>query len=135
MIESCRRAAEIGLAGIAFTEHVDLTDWTVPAGASIDPDWKRYLSRQTVKLPGLDVQGHLAAVEECRLPFPGLEILTGVEVSEPQWHATDVAALLADGRFDRVLSSVHAGPVAAGACEISAFFDERAARDGRTPAV
>lgn len=72
MAESCRRAAEMGLSGIAFTEHADLTDWTIPAGASVDPDLAPYLSGQTVKLPGLDVEGYLGAVPECRLGFPEL---------------------------------------------------------------
>ncbi len=129
MAESCRRAAEMGLSGIAFTEHADLTDWTIPAGASVDPDLEPYLSGQTVKPPGLDVEGYLGAVTECRLGFPELKILTGVEISEPHWHATEVAALLARGRFDRVLSSVHAGRVPGGACEVSTLFGERPARD------
>jgi histidinol-phosphatase (PHP family) len=127
MSESCRQAARVGLGGIAFTEHADLTDWTLPPSVSIDPDWKPYLHGRTVKLPRLDVQGYLAEVEECRAHFPELRILSGVEISEPHWHQAEVRALLAEGRFDRVLSSVHAGLLGENACEVYALFREQPA--------
>ena len=129
MLESCHRALELGLGGIAFTEHADLTDWILPAGASIDPDWQACLEGGTLKLPALEIEEYMASVQECRRRYPGLTILSGVEISEPHWHPAQVAGLLAGGRFDRVLSSVHAGSVEGGACEVSALFDQQPARD------
>jgi histidinol-phosphatase (PHP family) len=52
-----------------------------------------------------------------------------VEISEPHWHQAEVGDLLDRGRFDRVLSSVHAGPVAGGACEVSVLFEQGGAGD------
>jgi histidinol-phosphatase (PHP family) len=127
MFESCRLAVEAGLAGIAFTEHADLTDWLLPEGMSIRPGWERYLNDGTLRLPQLDVENYLASIEECRAQFPQLAILSGVEISEPHWHGDEVAALLAGGRFDRVLSSVHAGKMPGGACEISVLFRQHPA--------
>src|SRR5919202_4658470 len=61
----------------------------------------------TVTPPPLDVDGYLACVERCRDRFPGLRILTGVELGEAHWHADGVARLLAGGGFERVLGSQH----------------------------
>jgi histidinol-phosphatase (PHP family) len=129
MLATCRRAAELGLGGIAFTEHADLTDWVIPQGTTIRPGWEQYLDGGTLRLPPLDVERYLASVEECRRRHPGLRILSGVEISEPHWHQAEVADLLARGRFDRVLSSVHAGPIQGGACEVFALFDQQPAGD------
>jgi histidinol-phosphatase (PHP family) len=57
--------------------------------------------------PELDVTGYLRGVARCRERFPGLRVLSGLEVSEPHWHQDGTAALLAVARFDRVLGSVH----------------------------
>ena len=85
MLETCRRAVAIGLPSIAFTEHAD---W-VRGPACV-----------------VDVPGYLDSVERCRSQFPGLRILTGVELGEPHRFPDAAAALLAAG-FDRVLGSVH----------------------------
>lgn len=112
MDRTCARAVELGLPSIAFTEHLDHTVWTLPAGVVatnvrvaelVEPDG-------TMRPPVFDAAGYLAAVEECRSRYPGLRILTGVEVGEPHWHADQVAAVLAAGRFDRVLGSLHVLP-------------------------
>ena len=129
MDASCRRACEHGLGGIAFTEHADLTDWKLPPGVPVDPDWEPYLHDQVLHLPSLDVEGYLAELNECRQRHPDLVILSGVEISEPHWHDHKVAELIADDRLDRVISSVHAGPVDGGACEVFALFALRPAAD------
>jgi histidinol-phosphatase (PHP family) len=64
--------------------------------------------------PAFDAAGYLAAVEECRARFPGLRILSGLETGEPHWHAAAVAKVLAAGRFDRVLGSLHCLPLPGG---------------------
>jgi histidinol-phosphatase (PHP family) len=85
MEATCRKAVELGLPSIAFTEHVD---------------WVR-------GQPGLfDVEAYLKCVERCRSAYPGLRILSGVELGEPHKYWQEAQALLAR-RFDRVLASVH----------------------------
>jgi histidinol-phosphatase (PHP family) len=59
----------------------------------------------------LDVDGYLACVQRCRERYPQLRILTGVEVGEAHRHPEEVAALLAGGRFQRVLGSLHCLPL------------------------
>jgi len=134
---SCARALELGLPSIAFTEHVDLTQWYVPpvaweqaaAGtygvpaqrlaAKVGPD-------QHVHHTPFDVDGYLAAVERCRAQFPDLRILTGVELGEPHWFAEQTAALLAGGRFQRVLGSLHSLEVDGEPREVGALFRDAA---------
>ncbi len=102
MEQTCHRAVQVGLPAVAFTEHVDFTDWgehdRPPAGARVG-------TRRRV-LP-VDVDGYLASIERCRHRFPGLRILTGIEAGEPHHFAGSVAAVLASGGFDRVLGSLH----------------------------
>ncbi len=88
MEATCHRALELGLPAIAFTEHADFV--TVHEGQH-----------------ELDLEGYLAAVERCRSMFPDLRILSGVELGEPHLHPEATAAVLAAGRLDRVLGSVH----------------------------
>ena len=58
-------------------------------------------------IPPLDVDGYLASIERCRAKFPGLRILTGLELGEPHWFAERCNALLRTGAFERVLGSMH----------------------------
>jgi len=125
MLASCKRADELGLGGIAFTEHADLTAWVIPPGVATDPAWEPYREGQTLRLPQLDLEPYLAMVEECRRRYPKLTILSGVEISEPHWHSEQAEEFLADDRLDRVISSVHACPVDGGACESYALFAQR----------
>jgi histidinol-phosphatase (PHP family) len=74
--------------------------------------------------PELDVDGYLHCVAECRERFPGLRIRSGIEVSEPHWHAGRVAAL---GDFDRVLGSVHSVRDARGARILDLALTDRPA--------
>ncbi|WP_436533968.1 PHP domain-containing protein [Actinoplanes sp. HUAS TT8] len=125
---TCARAVEIGLPVVAFTEHVDHTRWAAPTEgpyvsveltAAADPDGK-------ITPPAFDVDGYLAAIERCRDRFPGLRILTGLEVGEPHWYAEQIAKILAAGTFDRVLGSLHCLPDGAGGhAEPWALFPHR----------
>jgi len=113
MIGSCERALELGLPSVAFTEHADLTPWLIPEPIRpLLPGHFRVRLRPdgVLEPPELDVAGYLACVEECRARFPGLRILSGVELSEPHWHRPRADALLAAHDFDRVLGSVHSLP-------------------------
>jgi histidinol-phosphatase (PHP family) len=111
MRASCERAIGLGLDSIAFTEHADLSPWAIPAELRAGlPDHFRALvdAEGVLTAPGLDVTGYLAAIADCRERFRGLRILSGVELSEPNWHAEQADALARSGDFDRVLGSVHA---------------------------
>lgn len=104
MAAACQRAVELGIPAVAFTEHLDFTDWGAGdaiAAAGVKPGWWDAIRP-------LDVEGYLASVAECRERFPQLRILTGVEAGEPHLFAGSTAAVLASGSFDRVLGSLHA---------------------------
>lgn len=115
MAATCARAAQLRLPSVAFTEHADLTPWVVRAGDPLPATMRRWLRPDGRVAPGdLDVEGYLDCVRRCRERFPGLRVLSGVELSEPHWHPERASALLAGGRFERVLGSVHSvgGPAA-----------------------
>lgn len=109
MERTCARAVEVGLPAVAFTEHVDFTEWgsgdNPPPSGGTESDPARIATRERVR--PLDVEGYLASVQTCRDRFPGLRILSGIEAGEPHHFAGSVAAVLAHGRFDRVLGSLH----------------------------
>jgi len=115
MERTCARAAALGLPGLAFTEHLDHTVWSVEPGeiealSALEPGDPVAASsddRGLVSPPPLDVPGYLAALERCRDLFPDLRVLSGLELGEPHWHADAVARVLGEGSFDRVLGSLH----------------------------
>jgi len=92
MEATCRRALEIGLPAIAFTEHADFT------GGGYDD------------FHPLDVAAYLAEVERCRARFPGLRVLAGVELGQPHRFPAEAGAVLGCGPLDTVLGSVHCVP-------------------------
>ncbi len=106
MERTCARAVELGLRSLAFTEHVDLTPWTLH-GATVPADFRAHVSGGTLLAGPLDVDGYLECVQRCRALFPDLEVLSGLEVSEPHLHREAITELLSAGQFDRVLGSVH----------------------------
>nr|WP_084725823.1 PHP domain-containing protein [Streptacidiphilus melanogenes] len=114
MEETCRRAVEIGLPSVAFTEHADLTPWIVPPDAELPVQWHDLVTGDVLSPPPLDLDGFRTCLDECRGRFPELRILSGVELSEPHWHDLRARDLLACGAFERVLASVHSAPVADG---------------------
>jgi histidinol-phosphatase (PHP family) len=121
---TCQRAVEIGLPAVAFTEHADFTPWSLgPDLLELVPDdWQPRVSDGVLTPPPLDLDGYLGCLDRCRGRFPGLRILSGVELGEPHWHSDRVAALLRAGGFDRVLASVHSAPTGAGFTELSDGF-------------
>lgn len=115
MERSCARAAALGLPGIAFTEHVDHTVWSVePQEVNhLDPGHPVRTASDAagrVRPPQFDVTGYLECVDRCRAMFPDLRILTGLELGEPHWHDVAARQLLALGPFDRVIGSLHCLP-------------------------
>ena len=129
MERTCARAVEIGLPAIAFTEHADFTPWPLrPDRRGSAGRWRRACQPDGVLTrPPLDVDGYLDCLHRCRDLFPGLRILSGVELSEPHWHAGRTAPVL-DGRFDRVLGSVHSLPAGDGYAARPAIRDRTPAR-------
>jgi histidinol-phosphatase (PHP family) len=109
---SCARAVEIGLPAIAFTEHLDHTVWRIAVDGPYVSDHLTAVAGPDALLtpPTFDPAGYLAAIEHCRDRFPGLHILSGLEMGEPHRHADPCARVLAAGRFDRVLGSLHTLP-------------------------
>lgn len=109
MERTCARAAEIGLPAIAFTEHVDHTAWPAPVDGPYADDRITALAGPDglFQPPPFDVTGYLEAIERCRSRFPDLHVLSGLEMGEPHRFPGELAALLAAGRFDRVLGSLH----------------------------
>ena len=107
MERSCARAVRLGLPSIAFTEHVDATRWVLaPEVRDLMPAGRVGADGRFDPAP-LDIEGYLACVERCRDQFPGLRILSGVELGEPHWFAGASASLLSTGALDRVLGSLH----------------------------
>src|SRR5262245_35376538 len=92
MEATCRRALEIGLPAIAFTEHADFT-----GGGQGD-------------FRPLDVAAYLEEVERCRTLFRDLRVLSGFELGQPHRFPAETAAVLAAGPVDRILGSVHCVP-------------------------
>jgi len=102
MERSCRRALELGLPAIAFTEHAD---------------WALVHKGQHA----VDIEGYLDAVDRCRAKFPSLRILTGIELGEPHWFPKETAAILAAGPIDQVLGSIHSIHLDGGMIDASQF--------------
>ncbi|SDT14560.1 histidinol-phosphatase (PHP family) [Friedmanniella luteola] len=104
---TCRRAVELGLPAVTFTEHVDLTPFRA---GSLTESFAPLVADGVLTAPRLDVAGYLASVERCRDRFPDLRVRTGMEVGQPHRHAAELAGLLAEGAVDRVLGSLHCLP-------------------------
>ena len=109
---ACARAVEIGLPGLAFTEHVDFTQWSQHDSAELARHSGKAVPRPAristrPRVAPLDVEGYLADLARCRAQFPDLRILSGIEVGEPHLFPASVAAVLAAGDFERVLGSLH----------------------------
>ena len=84
----CRRALEVGLAGIVFTDHVEL-----------DPHGKRYRM--------YDYDRARAAVAEARERYPGLHLGLGVEVTYLRSLEAEIGEFLRGKEFDVVMGSLH----------------------------
>jgi histidinol-phosphatase (PHP family) len=110
MEQSCARAATLGLPSIAFTEHADFTRWVIEPELQVQI-WPVNAGRVAADgqwdPPPLDTAAYLECVARCRDRFPGLRILTGMELGEPHWHGAQVKALPGIADFDRLLGSVH----------------------------
>jgi histidinol-phosphatase (PHP family) len=79
-----------GLPAVAFTEHADFTPWTVDLTGrepgACPPQLARWYADGLFTPPQIDLQGYRDCLDACRDAFPRLQILSGVELSEPHWH-------------------------------------------------
>ena len=110
MDAACARAVELGLPSVAFTEHLDLTPWFVPPESlhmfpRVGADYVDATS--TFHAPAIDFAAYFESIERCRVTYPSLRILTGLEIGEPHWYPAEVAELVGSGRFERILGSLH----------------------------
>jgi histidinol-phosphatase (PHP family) len=129
MERTCLRAIELGLPSVAFTEHADMTPWTLPPGTQIPQGWEHLVVGSVFSPPPLDLAGYRQCLEQCRARFPGLRIHSGIELKEPHWHAEKTKTLLDLGGFERVLASVHSARLNAGGSgftEVSARYSDQA---------
>jgi histidinol-phosphatase (PHP family) len=130
MERTCRRAVELGLPAVAFTEHSDYTRWSVVDGSLDGFDYlKTFVADGALVPPALDVEGYLECIDRCRARFPDLRIISGVELGEPHWHTCAASGLLRAGNFDRVLGSLHCMPVGDRFVEAADLYRERDAAD------
>jgi len=127
MERACARAVELGLPAIAFTEHLDHTVRTLET--TDDPHLASLTEDGFLTPPAFDAAGYLAAIERCRDRFPGLRVLSGLEMGEPHWHAAACAKVLGAGRFDRVLGSLHCLPDRGGFSEPPGLYSHRDAAE------
>lgn len=104
MDATCARAVEIGLPAVAFTEHVDFTPFR--AGHLVQ-DYGDLVTDGMLVAPAFEVEGYQRCLDNCRATYPELRILAGLEVGQPHLYESELAALLAEGTFDRVLGSLH----------------------------
>lgn len=107
MSRSCEQALAAGVPAVAFTDHLDFTDWIAGdriGTENLDPH--RY-----GRMHLMDVSGYLEAVADCRERYPDLRILSGVEIGEAHMWGASASAVVAAGEFDRILGSLHAIPV------------------------
>ena len=108
MRDACVRAIELGLPGVTFTDHADLTTLVVSDEAAA---YIRAIGGTVTdgifQPPPLEVAGYLDCVEQCRSEFGrSLRIRTGVELSDPHLHP-QAAAELAGCGFELIVVSVH----------------------------
>ena len=131
MEAAAARALQLGVSSVAFTDHVDWTRRNMHGAGARRGDRASVVDDVFVVEP-LDVEGYLECLQRCRDRFPGLRILSGVELGEPHLHPAATARLLAGGDFDRVLGSVHTLPDLAGQggwVEVGVAYRQRPALD------
>lgn len=113
MERTCAQAIELGLPAVAFTDHLDLMAWQVdPSDLDGFDHFKPFLTSEgALAPPPMDIDGYLECVDRCRVKFPDLRIITGVELGQPHRTGDAAARLLGFGQFERVIGSLHALPV------------------------
>lgn len=107
MERTCERAVRIGLTTVIFTEHLDMTGWTIDPIDVEEQQIPLITPGGVLEPPPLDVTGYLDSIERCRHRFPDLRILTGVEFGQPHRDWAAATDLLDLAELDRVNGSLH----------------------------
>ena len=107
----CRRAVQIGLPALAFTEHFDVTGWLVEPEDVLDRLRPLIGDDGVLIPPPLDAEGYLDSVERCRHTFPELRILSGVEFGQPHLDEAPAHQIIDLDALDRVNGSLHTIPL------------------------
>ena len=108
MHATCRRAVQIGLPALFFTEHLDLEDAWVSDHEDFDEHEAHLLDEDgVVSVPRFDVEGYLEEIDRCRAAFPELAIGTGLEFGQPGLRTDAARAQLDLTAFDRIIGSLH----------------------------
>jgi histidinol-phosphatase (PHP family) len=123
MDATCRRAVELGLPSVAFTDHAEFAPRVLTSGSEVPDRLRPMVSEHVLRPAPLDVVGYLAELERCRAAYPRLRIHSGVELSEPHWHSAAADELLRRGGFERALASVHSARVDGGYADVSSRYD------------
>jgi histidinol-phosphatase (PHP family) len=110
MDSMCRRAVQIGLPALAFTEHLDITSWAIEPEDLPDRLHPLVGENGVLNPPLLDAAGYLDSVERCRREFPELRILTGVEFGQPHLDEARARQVINLDSLDRVNGSLHTIP-------------------------
>jgi len=111
MERTCERALELGLRSVAFTDHAEFTAVTLLSDpARLPARFRRWVRDGMLAPPPMPLEAYLECLERCRKRFPDLKILSGVELSEPQWYAGEAASLLRQGQFDVIVCGQHTLP-------------------------
>lgn len=131
---TCRRAVELGLPAVSFTEHVDLEAWSAPPGGWHWPEGVRGSvdSHGRFLAAPLEVDAYVAEVERCRHLFGDLTIRLGIELDAGHRHRDEVADLLRRQGFERIVGSIHALPDLAAPgefLEVDPAYTQRSALD------
>lgn len=106
----CRRAVQIGLPALAFTEHLDVTTWKIEPEDLPESGLHPLINNGILDPPRLDADGYLDSVDRCRRQYPDLRILTGVEFGQPHISETDARKIIDLDALDRVNGSLHTMP-------------------------
>jgi histidinol-phosphatase (PHP family) len=108
MRETCRRALQIGLPAVVFTEHFDFEKtWHASRDKFPEETWQFINGAGYLVPPPLEVDGYFATIDRCRHEFPALRILTGVEWGQPHLTEHQARELVDFDRFDRINGSLH----------------------------
>jgi histidinol-phosphatase (PHP family) len=125
MDRTCRRAVELGLPSLAFTDHAEFAPRVLTPASDVPDRLLPLVDDDLLRPAELDVRGYLAELERCRATYPQLRIHSGVELGEPHWHVDEATELLRRGGFERTLASVHSARVEGGYADVSSRYDDQ----------
>lgn len=124
MERTCARAVQIGLPGVVFTEHLDITGWTAAPQDFLEHQRHLIDTDGFMQPPMLDVEAYVESIERCRRLFPDLRILTGVEFGQPHLDHHAAARIVDLASLDRINGSLHTLPFNGNRSEPPTMFRE-----------